>query len=44
MKGATAGTANLAAESACGGGLGSVWFADLRRSEAKLSLGVMVKF
>jgi hypothetical protein len=43
--GATAGTANLAAaEAACGGGLGSVWFPDLRRSEAKVSLGVMVKF
>jgi hypothetical protein len=45
MSGATAGTANLAAaESACGGGLGSVWFPDLRRSEAKASVGVMVKF
>jgi len=45
MSGATAGTANLvAAEAACGGGLGSVWFPDLRRSEAKVSLGVMVKF
>ncbi len=43
--GATAGTANLAgAEAACGGGPGSVWFPDLRRSEAKVSLGVMVKF
>src|ERR1700693_5497117 len=27
-----------------GGGPGSVWFPDLRRSEAKLSFGVMVKF
>jgi hypothetical protein len=45
MTGASAGTANLtAAETACGGGLGSVWFPDLRRSEAKLSFGVMVKF
>ena len=43
--GATSGTANLAAaEVACGGGLGSIWFPDLRRSEAKVSLGVMVKF
>jgi hypothetical protein len=43
--GASAGTANLAgAEVACGGGLNSVWFPDLRRSEAKVSLGVMVKF
>jgi len=45
MSGATSGTANLvAAEAACGGGLSSVWFPDLRRSEAKLSVGVMVKF
>jgi hypothetical protein len=43
--GATAGTANLAAaQVACGGGASSVWFPDLRRSEAKLSFGVMVKF
>jgi hypothetical protein len=33
-----------AAETACGGGISSVWFPDLRRSEAKLSVGVMVKF
>jgi hypothetical protein len=33
-----------AAEVACGGGLGSVFFPDLRRSEARVSLGVMVKF
>ena len=32
------------AETACGGGLSSVWFPDLRRSETKLSIGVMVKF
>ncbi len=45
QSGATSGTANLlAAETACGGGLNSVWFPDLRRSEAKISLGVMVKF
>ncbi len=45
MSGASAGTADLTtAESVCGGGLSSVWFPDLRRSEAKLSLGVMVKF
>jgi len=43
--GATAGTANLAAaQVACGGGPGSIWFPDLRRSEAKLSFGLMVKF
>jgi hypothetical protein len=33
-----------AAETACGGGIGSVWFPDLRKSETKLSVGVMVKF
>lgn len=43
--GATSGTAVLAAaETACGGGLSSVWFPDLRRSEAKVSIGVLVKF
>ena len=43
--GGSAGTNVLAAaQSACGGGLSSVWFPDLRRSEAKLSFGVMVKF
>jgi hypothetical protein len=43
--GATAGTAVLAAaEGACGGGISSVWFPDLRRSEAKLSFGILVKF
>ncbi len=45
QSGASAGTANLAgAQVACGGGLNSVWFPDLRRSEAKISLGIMVKF
>jgi len=43
--GAASGTNNLvAAEAACGGGLGSVWFPDLRRGQATLSGGVMVKF
>jgi hypothetical protein len=43
--GASAGTANLsAAEAACGGGSGSVWFPDLRRSTSSLGFGVMVKF
>jgi hypothetical protein len=43
MSGATSGTGDLtAATAACGAG--NVWFPDLRRSEAKLSLGVMVKF
>ena len=45
MSGASAGTADLGgAETACGGGLKSVWFPDLRRSETKMSVGVMVKF
>jgi hypothetical protein len=45
ITGKTSGTADLAAaEVACGGGLGSIFFPDLRRSEAKFSLGVMVKF
>ena len=44
MSGASAGTNSLAgAQTACGGA-GNVWFPDLRRSEAKASLGVMVKF
>jgi hypothetical protein len=43
--GATAGTNNLAAaEAACGGGPSSLWYPDLRNSETKLSVGVMVKF
>ena len=45
MSGASSGVATLsAAEAACGGGLGSVWFPDLRRGQASLSAGVMVKF
>ena len=44
MSGASSGTATLsAAQTACGGP-DSVWFPDLRRSEAKVSIGVMVKF
>lgn len=43
MSGASSGTGDLtAATAACGAG--NVWFPDLRHSEAKLSLGVMVKF
>jgi hypothetical protein len=44
MSGATSGTAVLAAAQAACGGANQVWFPDLRRSEMKLSLGVMVKF
>jgi len=44
MSGATSGTNDLGqAYTACGGP-GTVWFPDLRRGEAKLSIGVMVKF
>jgi hypothetical protein len=43
--GKTSGTADLAAaEVACGGGLGSLFFPDLRRSEAKIYTGILVKF
>jgi len=44
MSGATAGTGDLSSAYAACGGPGSVWFPDLRRSEVKLSVGVMVKF
>jgi hypothetical protein len=44
MNGATAGTANLAGAQLACGGAGNVWYPDLRRSESKLSAGVMVKF
>jgi hypothetical protein len=43
--GGSAGTGVLsAAEAACGGGTKSVWFPDLRRGQAALSAGVLVKF
>ena len=32
------------AETACGGGLSSVWFPDLRKSESFIDLAIMVKF
>jgi hypothetical protein len=42
--GATAGTADpVAAQAACAGA-GGIWHPDLRRSQASLSFGVMVKF
>jgi hypothetical protein len=44
MSGASSGTSNLAAAQATCGGASSVWFPDLRRSEFKLSAGVMVRF
>jgi hypothetical protein len=42
--GASAGTSDLPTAYGNCGGPGSVWFPDLRRSQATLSLGVMVKF
>jgi hypothetical protein len=44
LSGATAGTADLTQAYATCGGADSVWFPDLRKREAKLSAGVMVKF
>src|ERR1700752_2775981 len=43
--GATSGQTTLsAAETACGGGLSSVWFPDLRRDESFIDMSIMVKF
>jgi Putative beta-barrel porin-2, OmpL-like. bbp2 len=43
--GATSGTSSLsAAEVACGGGLSSVWFPDLRKNESFIDMAIMVKF
>lgn len=42
--GASAMTSDLGAATTACGGPGSVWFPDLRKSETKLSVGVMVKF
>ena len=42
--GASAGTNSLAAAYAACGGAGSVWFPDLRRGQASISAGVLVKF
>lgn len=45
ITGAASGTNDLgAAAAACGGGLSSVWFPDLRRSQGTVSAGIMVKF
>jgi Putative beta-barrel porin-2, OmpL-like. bbp2/Carboxypeptidase regulatory-like domain len=44
INGTSAGTATLAAAQTACGGAGDVWFPDLRRSESKASVGVMVKF
>ena len=43
--GGSAGSSDLStAETNCGGGISSIWFPDLRRSETKITVGVMVKF
>jgi hypothetical protein len=43
--GGSAGTSDLpTAEANCGGGLGSVWFPDMRKTQGSVSAGVMVKF
>jgi hypothetical protein len=44
MSGAPSGASDLPTSIANCGGPGSVWFPDLRRSETKTSIGVMVKF
>jgi len=44
QSGAASGATDLATATVNCGGAGSVWFPDLRRSEMKLSVGVMVKF
>ena len=37
-------TSRGAAETACGGGLSSVWFPDLRKNESFIDLAILVKF
>jgi len=45
ITGASSGQTTLAAaETACGGGLSSVWFPDLRKDESFIDLSIMVKF
>jgi hypothetical protein len=44
MSGAPSGASDLPTATTNCAGSGGVWFPDLRRSEAKLSIGVMVKF
>jgi hypothetical protein len=45
ISGASSGqTALGAAETACGGGLGSVWFPDLRKDEGFIDMSILVKF
>lgn len=43
--GASSGQGSLpAAETACGGGIGSVWFPDLRKNESFIDMSILVKF
>jgi hypothetical protein len=42
--GVTSGTANLAAAQVACGGPGTVWFPDLRRGQAAIGAGILVKF
>jgi hypothetical protein len=44
MSGASSGQTTLGAAQAACGGAGNVWFPDLRRGQASLSAGVLVKF
>ncbi|MGD0403808.1 MAG: outer membrane beta-barrel protein [Candidatus Acidiferrales bacterium] len=45
ITGASSGQTTLpAAETACGGGISSVWFPDLRRDEHFIDMSIMVKF
>jgi hypothetical protein len=44
QSGVTAGTADLNAATVVCGASGGVWFPDLRRSEAKIYTGILVKF
>ncbi|MFZ0735649.1 MAG: outer membrane beta-barrel protein [Candidatus Acidiferrales bacterium] len=45
ITGASSGQTTLAAaESACGGGISSVWFPDLRRDESFIDMSILVKF
>src|SRR5271167_1860082 len=43
--GSSSGQATLGpAEAACGGGIGSIWFPDLRKNESFIDLSILVKF
>jgi hypothetical protein len=45
MNGSSSGQASLGpAEAACGGGIGSVWFPDLRKNESFIDLSILIKF